>query len=347
MPDHLVKSVNGITSEIKEEVDRLIFSSLPTSHPVKEIQLLYDMMREYPSRTGKGLRPTLCVLFCQAFGGDRNLAIPTAAALELFQNWIVIHDDIEDQSELRRGKPALHQEHGIALAINAGDALAGRMWEMLLSNRKILDESIVLKLFSLFLEMLNRTTSGQHIELSWVENCRWDLNEEDYMNMCRNKTAYYTCVVPMVAGAFIAGYDEASKDNAERFGLNLGTAFQIRDDILNLVGDEAKYGKEILGDIFEGKRTLMVIHCLQHASDEDKQGFLSIMSKSRHKKGESDVYKIMEYFEKYGSIGYARNSANSLAKLAKKQFEEMTFPGSTEAVENLRILIDFMVNRER
>ena len=340
------KQIQTITSAIKTDVDKLIFERLPAFDSVQEVQLLYDMMREYPSRSGKGLRPVQCVLYCQAYGGNREAALPTAAALELFQNWIVIHDDIEDSSELRRGKPALHQEHGIALAINAGDALAGRMWEMLLTNQHKLGETVALKLFRLFLDMLHRTTSGQHIELSWVENSRWDLAEEDYLNMCRNKTAYYTCVAPAIAGAIIAGHDEYSNGKMENFGLDLGVAFQIRDDILNLIGDESKYGKEMMGDLFEGKRTVMVIHCLQNASPADRDEFIEIMSRPREGKTLDEARRIMELFKEYKSIDYARGLSKHLSRKAKNTFQELEFPGPRQAVEDLRILIDYMVDRD-
>jgi geranylgeranyl diphosphate synthase type II len=335
-----------ITARIKEEVDRLIFRRLPSEDSVKEIQLLYDMMREYPARSGKGLRPAQCVLYCEAFGGDKDSAMPTAAALELFQNWIVIHDDIEDGSELRRGKPALHYEYGIPLAINAGDALAGRMWEMLLMNEELLGGEKTLKLLRLFLEMLHRTTSGQHIELSWVQDGRWDVTAEDYYYMCKRKTAFYTCVVPAIAGATIAGSNGRLDDRIETIGHDLGVAFQIRDDILNLVGDVAKYGKEIFGDIYEGKKTLIVIHCYQNANQKDKEELLKIMSKPRAEKTEKDVARVMELFGKYQSIEYARQYSRELAQKAKSKFMELNFPGPTTAAENLKVIIDFMVDRD-
>ncbi|MCP4633185.1 MAG: polyprenyl synthetase family protein [candidate division Zixibacteria bacterium] len=343
---NMIDKVRSITSSIKADVDKLIFERLPSTNPVREVQLLYDMMRDYPMRPGKGLRPVQCVLYCKAFGGDGDKAILTAAALELFQNWIVIHDDIEDGSELRRGDPSLHYKHGVPLAINAGDALAGRMWDMLLSNQKFLGEIKTLKLFELFLEMLHRTTSGQHIELSWVENGAWELAEEDYAEMCRLKTAYYTCVVPAVAGAVIAGYNGNLEDKIQEVGLNLGVAFQIRDDILNLVGDVGKYGKEILGDISEGKRTLIVIHFMNNASKTDRDEFLMIMSKPREEKSDEEVNRVMDLFQKYGSIDYARGVSKDLAQKAKKSFMELDFPGPLEAVEDLKVLIDYMVDRD-
>jgi geranylgeranyl diphosphate synthase type II len=241
--------VFDLLKELKSDVDRYIFDFLPSGHDIPEIDLLYQMMRDYPSRAGKGLRPGLLLIFNRAYGGNDAQALNTAAALELFQNWIVIHDDIEDQSDLRRGLPALHIKHGVALALNAGDALAGKMWEMLLKNSEILGGEKTIAILDEFLKMYDHTTAGQHIELGWVNAGRWDITEDDYFNMCRRKTAWYTVITPSWVGAYIAGANPAARDIIVQFGMDLGVAFQIQDDILNLAGDIGKYGKEIAGDL--------------------------------------------------------------------------------------------------
>ena len=176
--------------QFKRKVDEYIFERLPLDHDIPEIELLYRMMRDYPSRAGKGLRPGLLMAFNRAFGGDDEKALNTAAALEIFQNWIVIHDDIEDGSDLRRGEPALHVKFGMPLALNAGDALAGKMWELIYENRNILGNGVTMGVFNEFLNMYSKTTEGQHIELGWEYARRWDLSDDDYFSMCRRKTAW-------------------------------------------------------------------------------------------------------------------------------------------------------------
>lgn len=219
---HTSSDIVAFLKESKAKIDEFIFKALPVKDPVPEIELLFAMMREYPQRSGKGLRPGLCLLSCKAFGGDSDKALTTAAALELFQNWIVIHDDIEDDSELRRGLPALHVKYNTPLAINAGDALAGKMWEVLLENQNILGAGKSFAILKEFSAMLNKTTSGQHIELSWVDNNRWDLTEEDYLVMCKNKTAWYTAVAPMRLGAIIAEAPQEALTKMVDLGLKLG-----------------------------------------------------------------------------------------------------------------------------
>ncbi|HEY6282766.1 MAG TPA: polyprenyl synthetase family protein, partial [Nitrososphaerales archaeon] len=124
-----MSDLEGEMKRIKGMVDGLILNELlPKSSKVREVDLLYKMIRDYPARPAKGMRPFLCVTTSRAAGGTEGEALLTAACIELFQNWILIHDDIEDGSELRRGKPALHRKYDVALALNAGDALHARMW---------------------------------------------------------------------------------------------------------------------------------------------------------------------------------------------------------------------------
>lgn len=332
---------------LKSKVDRRIFEFLPLKHDIPEIDLLYKMMRDYPSRAGKGLRPGLLLIFNRAFGGSDEMALNTAAALELFQNWIVIHDDIEDESDLRRGLPALHIKHGVPLALNAGDALAGKMWEMLLKNRDILGADKTLRLYDEFLYMYSQTTEGQHIELSWVNERKWNLTEEDYFNMCRRKTAWYTCITPSWTGALIAGADPSVRDIMIRFGMDLGVAFQIQDDVLNLVGDIGKYGKEIAGDLWEGKRTLVIIHLLGKCSSDERDFVISTLNKNREEKAQGEIDTILQLAKKYGSIEYSMGISQQMAKSARQIFTD-SIDGSIDSQYRKIILdlIDFMVNRE-
>jgi geranylgeranyl diphosphate synthase type II len=333
--------------ENKDAVDRFILGFLPDRGEVEEVQMLYAMMKDYPSRLGKGLRSSLCILTCEAFGGDGEKALRTAAALEVFQNWILIHDDIEDSSEMRRGEPVLHRKYGIPLAINAGDALHGRMWEILMDNQNILSESKTIAVVNEFFKMINETTEGQHIELSWVANNRWDLRKEDYYLMCNKKTSWYTCISPCRLGGVIADAGNSKLEACIPFGSKLGIAFQIQDDILNLKGDEKKYGKESGGDIMEGKRTLMLIHLLNRSTQTDRIKILEIMSKNRSDRTQEDVDEILSLMEKYGSIGYARSKAEEYAEDAKKHFRAIfQDTAKTESRKLLEELIDFMIRRE-
>ena len=188
----------------KKLIDEIIINFLPSNHGIKEIDLLYNMMRDYPLRPAKGIRSSICLFTCQAFGGQVNNALLTASSLELFQNWILIHDDIEDESELRRGQPVLHRKHTIPLAINAGDSLHSRMWSLLQNNYSLLGADLTLNIIGEFINMLNETTEGQHMELSWSNTNDWDISQDDYFTMCTKKTSWYTCITPFRLGNMIA-----------------------------------------------------------------------------------------------------------------------------------------------
>lgn len=336
-----------ILKSLKKRVDDYIFDFIPTEHQIPEIALLYRMMRDYPSRSGKGLRPGLLMIFNRAFGGSDEKALNTAAALELFQNWIVIHDDIEDQSDLRRGFPTLHAKHGVPLAINAGDALAGKMWELVSRNKGILGVDKTMMIFDEFLKMYAETTAGQHIELTWEKNQRWDVSEDDYFNMCRRKTAWYTCITPIWIGCIIADAPSSLHDSAVRLGLELGVAFQIQDDVLNLIGDKEKYGKEIGGDILEGKRTLVLIDLLSKCDGDEKRFIVDFLAKNREDKDESAVEEILGLMHRYGSINYSIEISQQLAKSAREIFIS-SFDSSIDKKWKSIILdlIDFVVVRE-
>ncbi len=270
-----------------------------------ELAAYHAMLRDYPGRGGKGIRSDLLLASARAHGVQPGPAwegaLWLAAALELFQNWVLIHDDIEDDSEERRGRPALHRLHGVPLAINAGDGLHAYMWAAV-------HRAGVPGAMEAFLEMIHRTAEGQHLDLGWVEAREWTLTEADYLDMVRLKTAYYTVVVPLQLGALAAG--AAPHPDFLPAGLALGAAFQIRDDVLNLNGDPAKYGKEIGGDLLEGKRTLIVLHWLAHAPAEQRDAFLAQMHRDRPDKDAGVIADIHRWLLESGSVAHAQAYAD-------------------------------------
>jgi len=344
----------------KKSFDDTVIEFLPRDTDTKEIRVLYDMMRDYPSRGGKGVRGSMCVLWCELFSGKKKKAMITASALELFQNWILIHDDIEDGSEMRRGLPALHKKYGIELAINAGDALHGKMWELLLENRALVGSEITLEIFLEFARMLNQTTEGQQMDLAWNFGNNWNVDESDYLLMVTKKSAWYTCITPCRLGLLLSSYKHDNKisDFTDKkrimnkiidFGTHLGIAFQIVDDILNLTADESKYGKEILGDLYEGKRTVMMIHLLRTLSARQRNYVIDLLSKSRETKKLDEMKFIFALMKENGSIDYAREIASKNSALAMKMFDEITMEQSKihpRIYEQTRYLLEYLTSRD-
>jgi geranylgeranyl diphosphate synthase, type II len=332
---------------VKGKVDDLILAELlPKSSGVREVDLLYKMMRDYPSRTAKGMRPFLCVTTCKAAGGEEDDALLTAACIELFQNWILIHDDIEDGSELRRGEPALHKKYPESLALNAGDALHAKTWEALLKNQRRLGMRKTLAIMDEFSRMVNETTEGQHMELGWVAGKRWDLKEKDYFAMCVRKTSWYTVASPCRLGAIVAGAPPGVLKELKGFGVSLGVAFQIQDDSLNLVGDAKKYGKAKSDDILEGKRTLILLHLLAVASQSERDKVVAIMNKDRSAKTAADVAYVLSLIDRYDAIGFARKRAAELLKEALATLRRIRWKGNEGAAAMLTAYARFAVERE-
>src|SRR3989442_5194353 len=243
------RSKSGMASHLdevarfKSRVDDVILNQLlPSWSRVEDVDLLYRMMRDYPQRKAKGLRPFFCVTTCKALGGDEGESLLTAACIELFQNWILIHDDIEDSSELRRGEPTLHRKYDEGLAINARHALHARMWGFLLRNSKPLGEERTLRILEEFSRMVNETTEAQHMELVWVVENKWKLNESDYLEMVSRKTSWYTVTSPCRLGAIVAGAGEEELKKLFKFRTKLRMGLQIQDDAPNPKGDAEKDG---------------------------------------------------------------------------------------------------------
>lgn len=334
-------------ADVKYRVDRLILDELlPRSSPIKEVELLYKMMRDYPERPAKGLRPFFCITACKAMGGRESDALLTAACLELFQHWILIHDDIEDGSEMRRGQPSLHRKYSEPLALNTGDALHARMWGLLARNQETLGAEKTLQIISEFSRMVNETTEGQHMELVWVTEKNWDLDEPDYVQMVNRKTSWYTVASPCRLGAMVAGAGRPDLENLLQFGLKLGVGFQIQDDALNLVGDQTKYGKAQSDDLLEGKRTVMLLRLLKVATVEERREVVSIMNKPRPSKTQDDVEKVLAMMKRYDTIGYAQRRASELLKEALASLSKVQMKGDRSSVEMLQSVARFAIERQ-
>ncbi|NMC06344.1 MAG: hypothetical protein GYA24_14095, partial [Candidatus Lokiarchaeota archaeon] len=189
----------------------------------------------------------------------------------------------------------------------------------------ILGDDLTFRVMGEFLRFLHITTKGQHLENSLTFLNKPPLEQVDYAHseqIVYGKTCEYTIAGPIRLGAIIAGADPPKLDKINQFAIPLGKGFQIRDDILNIVGKGSVYGKEIGGDIFEGKRTIMLIHLIKHATGAEHAKVLDIMNKPRAKKTPEDVEFIIDMMKKHGSVAHAEAMAEKYADEAKKAFNE-------------------------
>lgn len=300
---------------------------------------VYGMLVPFIRRGGKRMRPALSLLACGAAGGDYRLALRPAAIIELFHNFTLIHDDIEDDSQFRRGQPTLHVSHGVATALNSGDALYTFLWRALLSLD--MPPKRLLALQTMYADSFKRVVEGQGVEISWINNGRFDVSEKEYLDMIFGKTSALMGL-SCEAGAFVASAKKPLRASLRRFGEAIGTAFQIQDDILNVTGDFEKYQKEIGGDISEGKRTLMVVHCLARAPEQDRKRISSILSS--HSKDPADLEEAIAILRRSGSVDYAKAKASSLVAGAKKIASRLP---EGEDRRSLMAIADYVISREK
>jgi geranylgeranyl diphosphate synthase type II len=281
---------------------------------------LYDLAIDYPERGGRSMRASLCLASARAFGAEPADALNSAVAVELMHNAFLVHDDVEDDSEERRGRPTMHLLHGVPIAVNVGDALAVLSLRPLIDNSAVLGARVAIRVLEEAERMARESVEGQAMELWWRERNVIELTEADYLTLILKKTCWYSTIYPMRVGALIGTRDGVDLDRYLRFGFFVGAAFQIQDDLLNLVGDAQKYGKELDGDIWEGKRTLMLIHLLGAATPDDRARLAAVLGLSRGERTLADVLWIRERMDHYGSIEHARQVAHGLAGAALHEF---------------------------
>ncbi|GAB4246891.1 MAG: short chain isoprenyl diphosphate synthase IdsA [Thermoleophilia bacterium] len=302
---------------------------------------LYGILDEFIARGGKRIRPAMAMMACEAVGGDPLRALPSGCAVEFFHAAALIHDDIMDGSELRRDERCAHIVHGVPLAINTGDFALGLVCTIVVRDEG-LDDRTKIAVLDAIGEMSARTIEGQALDVGWVRDDVYDLEPDDYLFMALGKTGYYSGISPLKIGALIGGATPAERQALEHFGKNSAIAFQIQDDLLNIVGDEAVTGKDYLNDILESKRTLMVIHCLEAARGRDRERLAELLRLGPVKSAE-EVQEVVEMLYRYESINYARNLARGLILEARSYLSALP---KSRAKEVLASMADYFLERE-
>lgn len=303
----------------------------------REPAAVYGLLSEFLLVEGKGIRPALCLLSCEVVGGKAKNALSAATAIEMFHNFTLIHDDIEDCSEMRRGKPCMHVNYGVPLALNAGDGLFMMVWRETLSIQGARREWAQKLLLSTFTEVLE----GQALELGWYRNGKWDVSEKEYLQMVGGKTGALIAASCEV-GALLGGADAKTCKALSRFGAGIGVGFQIIDDVLNIVGDEKKYKKEIGGDIREGKRTLITMWALRLLSGEKRERLSFLLKKVD--KSNSEITETLALLRESGAPEKAMEYAQKQVDAALSELDCLP---SSRAKIILMKLAAYITKRER
>ena len=290
------------------------------SHPDMD-RYLYDPLKSYSENGGKRHRPLICFAACRAVGGNMDLATSAAAAIEHFHTAALIHDDIADEAELRRGDLALSLVNGTVI------------------NDPLLSDAVKVRVVSELIEMTRRTIEGQALDIGWARDGRYDITPEDYLVMATHKTAHYSGAVPLAVGAIVGGGTEQQIEALRSYGLDTGLAFQIQDDLLNLIGSEESTKKDFRSDITEGKRTLMVVHALQNSPKRER--LIEILSSKE--KDPAVLAEAVDIMVESGSIEYARAYAENLTSIAKNRLVDLVEP--SDSLKLLISMADWFVNR--
>lgn len=292
------------------------------------------------ARRGKGIRPLLCLLACEATGGDWERALPAAAAIELTHNFTLIHDDIEDGDVERRGRPTVWRLWGVPQAINTGDGLfvlARRALQRLVERD--VEPHTVVQILAWYDEACQALCEGQYLDLAF-EACT-DVTTDEYLQMIRGKTAALLAVALRI-GARLGTSDMRLVEMYTRFGEHLGLAFQLVDDILGLWGDQAVTGKPAGNDLRRKKKTLPVVYGLEHEAGESQQPLHALY----RQKGlsDADVTAALRLLEAYGARRYVEGLARYHRQRALKVLDETGI--DNPAQQRLRALARFLIERE-
>jgi geranylgeranyl diphosphate synthase type I len=351
--------ITDFLSENKKPIDDAIRKYLPKSLDERHIEWLlgkpgYDYTTkalnkalaepiwDFLDRGGKRWRPALFLLFNEALGGDSGKVMDFAVTLEMLHNGSIMVDDIEDSSDMRRGKPCTHKLFGTDIAINAGNFMYFLAFFPLIKNREKFSDDVLLKAWETTLQEITRIHYGQAADIAWHKGMADadSITEQEYLQMVSYKTGVLARLSARLAVILNEGKPEL-EEKLGKFSESIGIAFQIQDDILNIAPTK-KWGKEIGDDINEGKRTLLVIHTLKKANGKDRKRLIQILN--MHTKDTKLINDAIGIIKKYGAIGYAKEFAMNIVRRDWQEVEPLL--PENDAKKKLKAFADFAIERE-
>ena len=302
-------------------------------HFPQEPSTLYDPAQYILGIGGKRVRPVLCLMGNELFDEIKPSAWEAAAAVELFHNFTLIHDDIMDQAPLRRGMETVHTKYGTNTAILAGDVVMIMAYEYL---RKV-DPLILPHILTIFNKTSLEVSEGQQLDMDF-EKRDW-VSLVEYVHMITLKTSVLLAA-SLSIGACIGGAGEGNAQHLYDFGKNLGIAFQVQDDYLDAFGDPAKFGKQVGGDILANKKTFLMIRAMESASASDKSRLTELLNET----GEHKVKEVLQIFKRSGVDEWAVELKNKYLDQAYTHLEAIAVMNKRK--EPLKELAAFLVQRD-
>ncbi len=324
-------------AESAEKVNRFIETVVDSE---SEPQVLYRAARHIIDAGGKRLRPFLVMKSCKMVGGREEDALPTASSLEMLHTFTLLHDDIMDQDEKRRGVPSVHTKWGVPVAIVAGDLLFAKVYEAIATytDPKYVKPKRILQVIKEISEATVVLCEGQTFDMMFED--METVSEAEYFKMIEGKTAALF-EVSARCGGLLGGATNRQVKRLGEFGRYAGIAFQVIDDILALTADEKLLKKPVGNDIREGKRTLMVVYALEKASKSQRKKILETLGNKDA--SPEQIQETIRLIDSLGAIDYAKKLANRYIKKAKKALAK--FPESEDR-EDLISLADLIFARQ-
>ena len=347
--------------KLKPEIDRMIEKYLPKKVSNKWLDFSFGKPRyifskkaaeesltkpiwNFLGRGGKRWRPVLFLLITEAIGGDIKKVKDFVVIPELIHNGTIIIDDVEDQGELRRGRPCLHKIFGEDIAINAGNFIYFLPLLALIKNKDKFKSEVLVRAYETYIQEMVNISLGQGTDIYWHKGRAEKIDEKEYLQMCAFKTGCLSRMAAKLAVVLAEG-DEKLTETVGRVAEAVGVAFQIQDDILDitLTGKERKgFGKSFGNDIKEGKRTLMVIHTLKKATKKDKKRLIELLDK--HTDDLEERKAALKIIKKYDSIEYAKKVAKKIMREAWEGADRVLKPSL--AKKRLKEFVNYLIERK-
>ena len=333
LPNAIGADLNTSIAEVKDLVELRIERALTHT----SLERLSGAMMHLVEGGGKRLRATLPWLVAKAVGDSHSGLLDVGAAIEIIHNFTLVHDDIMDDDDIRRGRPAVHVEYDLPTAINAGDAMLAIAFEAMAVAEGIEPELLPF-LVKRIGRMVRKCSEGQQLDIEFED--RGLVSEEEYITMIHGKTAamFLTCAE---VGSHLAGADSDTIECMHDWGLAVGLCFQLMDDLIDVLSDSDTLGKPSGSDVAQGKRTLMVIHALDQPPSNSKDDLMAVLGKGDDVSAEQ-VLLSHKALEDLGSIDYARSKAESYHRKAHDCLDRLP---DSPAMRALRELTDYQLKR--
>ncbi len=299
----------------------------------KEPATLYEPMKYIIDGGGKRLRPVLLLLSSEAVGGRVEDCLDAAVAVEMLHNFTLIHDDVMDQDDIRRGQETVHKKWDVNVAILSGDGLVALSYRYLMNC----NHPRIAEIGRLFSDALRELCEGQALDKEFES--RWDVTINDYFTMIRKKTAVLIALCTQIGGIFGNGSEKHIQSLWE-YGLNMGMAFQIQDDLLDVTADEKVLGKDWGSDILQRKKTFLLIHSLEEGTPAIKKEIHKILDQPEI--APKDVARVAELFEETGTLRAAKERIQDHFQKAR---EQLSLLPNTEGTKNLERFLDLVSHR--